>query len=496
MKSTTTNPNSSTVPRSPLAELVSIAAPVVATMTSYTLMQFVDKLIVSRIGPDPIYVSAQGDGGIAAFTPISIAMGCLTVVNTYVSQNLGAGRPERGAAYAWNGMWIAIAWSILLIPYGLYLPEIFTAIGREPRHVNLAASYGQVLIFGSALTMCTRCLAQFFYGLHKPAVVFVASLTANIINLVLSVAFVHGKWGFPALGVVGSAIGTVIATFVELAIPMAFFLGPTMNRLYGTRRAWRVSRQHVRDIMKLGWPGGLMFGNEMVCWTFFMVYLVGHFGGLHSTAGWIAHQWMTLSFMPAVGISVALTATVGKCMGMGRPDLALQRVKVGMGIMVGYMCTCGLLFIIFRDPMIHLFIEKDTPPADVEQLVKLGSAMLIACAAFQFFDAVAMAVSGALRGAGDTLWPGVTTVILAWTLIVGGGLAMVHFVPQLSSLGPWIAAASYIASLGIALSIRFLGGKWKTIALVERRGDASSTSLDANATNPAVAGAATTDGIV
>ena len=77
-----------------LKEFLLIAAPVVATMTSYTLMQFVDKLMVSRISPDPIYVGAQGNGGLLSFVPIAIAMGLLTVINTYVSQNLGAKTPD------------------------------------------------------------------------------------------------------------------------------------------------------------------------------------------------------------------------------------------------------------------------------------------------------------------------------------------------------------------------------------------------------------------
>src|SRR5438876_281767 len=65
----------------PIVELLRIAGPTVATMTSYTLMQFVDKWLVSRIGPDPVYVGAQGNGALAAFVPISIAMGLLTVIN-------------------------------------------------------------------------------------------------------------------------------------------------------------------------------------------------------------------------------------------------------------------------------------------------------------------------------------------------------------------------------------------------------------------------------
>src|SRR4030095_13690290 len=92
----------------PLREMLTVAGPTVATMTSYTVMQFTDKWLVSRLGPE--FVGAQGNGGLAAWVPQSIAMGLFQVINTYVSQNMGAGKPERGPAYAWNGVWIAVAW--------------------------------------------------------------------------------------------------------------------------------------------------------------------------------------------------------------------------------------------------------------------------------------------------------------------------------------------------------------------------------------------------
>lgn len=454
--------------RSPLREMLAIAAPTVATMTSYTLMQFVDKLIVSRIDPDPIYVGAQGDGGIAAFIPISLAMGTLQIVNTYVSQNLGAKRAERAPAYAWNAIWLAIAWAVLLVPYAFALPSLFTWIGRTPRQVELASSYGQILVLGAVFTMCTRAIAQFFYGMHKANIVFLAGLVSNIINLALTYALVFGVWGFPQLGIAGSAIGTVIATAVELTIPLALFLGPRYNALYRTRSAWRPSLRHIKDLVRLGWPGGAMFGNEMLCWSYFMVYLVGHFGKLHSSAAWIAHQWMTLSFMPAVGISVAVSAAVGKCMGMGRPDLARQRAFLGLKVALVYMGLCAILFVLFRHDMIGLFIKSGTTAEDAEVLVRLGSQMLIATAAFQLFDATAMTLSGALRGAGDTILPGIVTVILAWVMIVLGGNLFVRFAPSLESIGPWIAAALYIASLCIFFLARFLSGRWQTIRLIHK----------------------------
>ena len=80
----------------------------------------------------------------------------------------------------------------------------------------------------------------------------------------------------------------------------------------------------------------------------------------------------------------------------------------------------------------------------------------------------AMSISGALRGAGDTKWPGVITLVLSWTIIVGGGWAFVFLAPGLNSLGPWIAAAVYIVLLATAMLVRFMLGHWKTIKLVDR----------------------------
>ncbi|MFM9994633.1 MAG: MATE family efflux transporter [Phycisphaerales bacterium] len=450
--------------------MLTIAGPTVATMVSYTAMQFTDKLIVSQIGPDPIYVGAQGNGGLAAFVPISIAMGLLTVVNTYVAQNMGAGRPERGPAYAWNGLWIAAAfWAVVLVPFAFALPWVFRVAGVDPAQAELGAEYGRILLLGAVLTMWTRGLSQFFYGMHRASIVLIAGVVANVINLALAWALVFGKFGLPALGVAGSGYATVIATGVELLIPLAVFLGPKFNALYQTRSQWRPSMPHVRDLVRLGWPGGMMFGNEMICWGYFMVYLVSHFGREHATAGWIAHQYMSLSFMPAVGVSVACTALVGKYMGMGRPDLAARRAWLGLVVALAYMGLCAVLFIVFRGPMIRLFIEADTPPDVAARVVALGSTFLIATATFQLFDAIAMTLSGALRGAGDTVVPGVFTLGLSWLVIVGGGTAMVRvYGDELESLGPWIAAAAYIAILGMFLLWRFMSGRWKSIRLLDR----------------------------
>jgi len=452
--------------RSPLRELFSVAAPTVAAMLSYTAMQFVDKWMVSRISEDPIYVGAQGNGGLAAFVPIAFVMGFLTIVNTFVSQNLGAGSPQRGAAYAWNGLWLSAIAAVVLVPYGIALPWMFEALGHGPHRVALESGYGRILVFGAFITMATRGVSQYFYGMHKPVTVMVAGVSGNITNFFFNYCLIFGNLGFPRWGIEGAAVATVLGTAVEFVIPFWIFVGP-MHRRFGTRAAWRPSLRHLGEIARLGWPGAVMFGNEMLCWAFFMVKLVGGFGEKHSTAGWIAHQYMSISFMPTVGISIAITAMVGKCMGMGRPDLAAKRAWLGVGVACAYMSVCALGFVIFRGVLVRLFVKEGTSEADVEALVTIGSSFLIAVAAFQFFDGIAMSLSGALRGAGDTTWVGVVTIVLSWGVIVGGGQYLVWNHPGLGSTGPWIAAAVYIFLLSGAVLFRFVGGKWKSLKLVE-----------------------------
>jgi MATE family multidrug resistance protein len=129
---------------------------------------------------------------------------------------------------------------------------------------------------------------------------------------------------------------------------------------------------------------------------------------------------------------------------------------------MAYMITCGILMVIFRAPMVRFFLDAGTSPEAAARIIALGSMFLIACATFQAFDAVAMTLSGSLRGAGDTVVPGVVTVVLSWFVIVGLGTLLKFTLPEaFRPLGGWIGASLYIILLAIFLLSRFVGGKWK-----------------------------------
>ncbi|GJM18542.1 MAG: MATE family efflux transporter [Phycisphaeraceae bacterium] len=505
--------------RDALRQMFMIAAPSVVTMTSYSAMQFVDRLMVKEIGPEPKYIAAQGTAGIATWTLMTFCVGLTGVVSSFVSQNLGAGKPERGAAYAWMSMWIGLAyWAMVMIPGALMARRFFGLFGHEAEVVNLEVGYAVIAMGGALFTLMSKGMHNYFFGLHRPGVVAVAVVLGNITNILAntvlifgaegldlgvrpetwhggaawsaislltdSAAWVAGTLGIPAMGLAGAALGTVIGTVVEWGLPLLVFLAPAHNKEYKSRGAWFPRWLMFKDICRIGWPAGLMFLNELLLWAYMMSFLTPRaaeraaelsgasaeaakaVGTSATTTGFIALQWMHLSFMPAIGISIATQAMVGKAMGAKRPDAATRTTWLGLKITMVYMGACALLFVVFARPLIGLFINAETPPDEVEHMVRLGAQIMIAAAVFQLFDAMVITTSAALRGAGDTIWPGVVTIVTSWVFIFGLGHLLIEVAPGIGGLSPWIGASAYICALGVLMTVRFLGGKWKTMRLV------------------------------
>ena len=472
----------------PLQEVWTIAWPTVLTMTSYTIMQFVDKLMVGQVSPQAL--AAQGNGSMWSFCFLSFALGVLTVVNTYVSQNLGAGTPRHGPKYAWAAFWLGtLIWLFVMVPYALSLPwlaahalpKVFPAFaaGHSPELIVMESGFAQILVFGSIFLLISRGVNQFFFGMHRPRIVTLAAIAGNITNAIGNYILIFGEkgipgWhipgipGLPAHGVYGSAMSTVLGTLVELSIPAMIFLGPKMHAELATRAAWRPGWNTIRDLLKLGWPAGIQWGNELVCWAIFMTILVGAFGENHMAACSIAFGYMSLSFMPAVGFSVATNALVGKYIGAGKPDIAVARTRLTLIIAMIYMSFCAAMFFIFRRQLVALFLPLDVSPDQAANIIEIGAKLMICTAVFQTFDAVGVIYTGALRGAGDTVWPGVMTLIYSWTMIVGGGFAIIWLWPELQSVGPWLASAAYIIAYGLTMWRRFASGRWRSIRLLDR----------------------------
>ena len=468
-----------------VGEVLSLAFPAAAGMLGSVIMQFVDALMIGRlIGPEAL--SAHFVSAIMAFVPTSLVMGIIIVVNTFVSQNLGAGRLRRCGQYAWHGLYLAAFLGAAMMPLAAASGPLFGAVrdvivdmGGEPTSAGelaLQRVYFSYLILGMPLMLMSRAMGQFFYGIGRPWIVVVVTLSSVCVNVAANYALITGVGPLPAMGLKGAAIGTLIGWGFAFVLLLLYFLYAKEHRRYHTRTAWPLRVKFCRDILRVGWPAGVQFCTDILAWSVFNGVLIGYFGEVHKVASSAATRYMNISFMPAIGLGIASTALVGRHIGAGRPDLVRRRTYAALVVGVAYMSLCGLAFYVFRRPMIELFLSlRDQPnvseaqrAAEYAETVRVGAMVLICAAVFQGFDAIAIVFRGALRGAGDTLWPMAVTLVLSWGIIIGGGRAAIAFLPQLKSIGPWIAGAAYVIVLALVLTWRFESGAWRKIDLLGR----------------------------
>jgi len=477
-----------------MGEVLKLAVPTSLSMINATAMHFVDGWMVARIQPNGAEaLSAQFAAGMLSFAPAALMMGLLGVVNTFVAQNLGARRLDRCSQYTWQGLYLAWAYSLAVLPLALLAGSIFFLFGHAPAVQGMEVTYFRYMICGQAIFLSGRVLEKFFFGIHRPAVVYVTSLVANGVNLVGDYVLIYGMWGFPRLGLQGAAIATLVGAAVGMSMLGAMFMFGKAAGPYKTRTARRVNFKQMRDLLRVGWPAGVQFFIDILGWGLFVTALVGSIqtiGGVphakastaHLAATSVVMRYLHVSFMPAVGIGIALTALVGRYIGAGQSRLVWRRVRAALVLATGYMGLCGLTFWLWRYELVRVFItaggtRDPVALAYIDEIVSIGGPVMICAAVFQVFDAVGIVFIGALRGAGDTFWPMVVSGTLSVGLIIGGGWFMLAAFPSLESIGVWMAGSAFVIALGVVMFLRFRAGHWRKIDLLGPGGAAALEEL-------------------
>jgi MATE family multidrug resistance protein len=446
-----------------MGEVMRLSVPTVLTTISYTAMQFVDGLMVARVGEEAM--SAQLTGGMASFTVICFFIGLVSCVSTFASQNLGAGTPARGAVYAWQGVWVSIIASVGLVVMVPAAPLVMALFGHPPGVFDLEVPYFQVLVAGAVFTMVQAALSGFFVGMHRPVVPFIAGVAGNVANFVVALVLIFGLAGMPRLGLMGAAVGSLTGALVQAAVLAVFFLRGQIARECDVTRQWRPAWGPMKELVRMGTPAGAMFVGDLLMWTIFMAGILGTFGVSALAATNIPARYWPLCFMPAIGVSNAVAAIVGRCCGARQPRLAWRRAHAGLILVEAYMVTAGVTLWLFRDRLVGIFNDNSDP---VVQTIATSTFIFIPLC--QAFDALNVIFVGALRGAGDTLWPGIAQIVLAYGLGLGGATVVARVWPEWGLYGPWAAVSIYITALGLVMWLRFLGGRWRTMTVVPEPG--------------------------
>ncbi|MDX9975440.1 MAG: MATE family efflux transporter [FCB group bacterium] len=439
-----------------LKEVLGMSYPIILGSLSITVMAFVDQIFVARLGLDAL--AAVGPAGLCAYTAMTLVLGALGCVSTFVAQSLGRGDAAACGPYAWQGIYLSLLSGLLALVLWPLTAPLFNLLPHSPEVTQLEIVYFKVRLLGFVPFAWMIVLTSFFQAVGRPGLPAIAGILGNIVNAVLAYGLIFGRLGMPNWGVAGAAAAMVIGTAIQMLFLQVVFLSKPFDLRFNTRRSFALDWVKIGELVRIGWGAGLASFMDIFNWTLFTMVIVGSFGQVALAAHNVAINFMQVSFMPAIGIHNGIAPIVGRYIGEGDIPRAKARTYTAIRICMAYMVTIGLIMAIFGQSLIRLFFD---PPAEV---VRVGHALLILAALFQAFDAINIAVMGALRGAGDTRWMAVVVVVAAY----GGFLPLallLGFTFDGGAIGAWIGATAYIIGLSGVLFWRFQGERWRGIRI-------------------------------
>jgi MATE family multidrug resistance protein len=444
-----------------LGYMLKLAAPMVVTTISFTIMQFVDRFMVSRLGTDAL--AAILPAGFVSFLPGGFAIGAIASLNTFVSQSLGRGDKEGCSNYFWQAVYMGLVYflAVVVIMWPT-APWIFRTMGHPKAVVAMEVIYLRIMLYAHILAVINWSSGQFFMGIHRPIITMCASLCGQVVNVAANYVLIFGKFGFPEMGIAGAGWGTFIGIGVAACVNMSLYLSSNINATFKSRRTLNIDFGKMYDLLKVGLPAGFGLMVNVAFWGVILFGLVGKFGTEALAATSAALSYTSLSVMPVVGISTALAAAVGKTIGQGRKDIAIKQTRVCLKIALVYMGLVGICFFVFRNALMAFWSSDD-------KVIEAGVKILICAAIYQAFHALRTIYSGSLRGAGDTVWLAIISAVGAVVILGLGGWLIAEYFPSLGALGPWSAATVSIIAVGLANRWRFKSKKWMDIDLFKRR---------------------------
>lgn len=458
--------------------LLGIALPMIVSSAAETVMMFVDRLFLSRLGP--VHLAASLGGGFTAFMALTFFFGVIGYGNALVAQHYGAGQPERcGRAGAQALILAAVSYPIILLSLPL-VSAAFDWFGHSAEQVALERAYFRILAWGSVLSLMRTALSSFFCGIGRTRIVMVANTAAMAINIPANYGLIFGNFGLPALGIEGAACGTILGSLCGLCILAAAYAAPSMRRAFATLSGLRYDRDMMGRLLRFGLPSGIEFFLNMSAFNLFVLLFHGY-GPDAAAAISITLNWDLMAFLPLIGLSQAVTSLAGRYIGSGRPALVRRSAFSGLTSCGLYCLAMSLLFVLSPGPLVAMFAVGSSPE-QYAAVVPMAILMLRLAALYTIVDGAFVIFDGALRGVGDTHWTMKATVTLHWIMAFSALLLIkVLAVPPIVA---WLAFIAFVLVLATLLAVRFLGEKWRELDVMQPPSTAPTVVADAGAVAP------------
>lgn len=425
--------------------LLKLASPIIVGQVGQNLISLSDTLMVGTLGPTALGASAFANSIFILF--LIFGIGTLSPLTALFARVQGQENYPYGGTLLHHSVAIALILGLLItgLMYAL-IPQL-TVFGQTAEVLGQGGDFFKIILWSVLPSLLYQAYKQFTDGIGKTKVAMFVMIFGVVFNVLGNYALIHGAWGFPQLGLNGSAYATLIArTLMALMMISYVHFHPHFKHYLTERWTHRFDHFLLKSILRLGIPNGLTFLFEVGAFASAAI-MMGWFGATPLAAHQIALSLASTSFLVTMGIGIAASIRVG--FELGREDHTLARYSGLTAIRLGavYMSLCALGFFLFRNWFPTLYV------ADTD-VIFWAAKFFVIVAIFEVFDGVQAVAVGALRGMSDTKWPSLIAFISYWLLGLPAGYVL-SFHLGVGPVGIWLGLLIGLAVASVLLTWRF-----------------------------------------
>lgn len=428
--------------------------PVILGMVGHTLVAVVDNIFVGKLGTTELAAVSLGNSFV--FIGMSIGIGFSTAITPIIAEFDSQNDKEGGRTAFQNGLILCTILGFALFFMLLLGKPLLGFMKQDDNVVALAKPFLDIVGFSLVPLVIFQAYKQFADGLSETKYSMYATIVGNIINVVINLVLVFGFWIFPKLGIVGSAIGTLIAR-IFMVIYMHYILSKNDKfKPFFVNFGWKSFQKSVSDrIIKIGIPSSMQMFFEVALFTG-AIWLCGSIDKISQAANQIALSLASLTFMFAMGLSVTAMIRVANHKGLDEYK-KLNTVAHSIFLMAIIVeIVFAFIFMICNEFLPKFFVNNEMPlnAREIIEVLSISSKLLIVAAFFQISDGIQVVVLGALRGLQDVKVPMYLTFVAYWLV----GFPISIYLGKYTSLkaeGVWIGLLAGLTAAAILLYFRF-----------------------------------------
>ena len=431
-----------------------LATPVILGMLGHSFVAFADNVMVGQLGTAELAAVSLGNSFV--FIAMSLGIGFSTAITPLVAEADGAGQKKDGKSALKHGLVLCTLLGLSLFGLILLSKPLIHLMKQPPEVVELALPYLDLVAFSLIPLIMFQAFKQFSEGLSQTKYPMYATIIANVVNIVLNYLLIFGSLGFPKLGIVGAAIGTLVSRIVMLIFIWVLLKNKKKFHDYVTGFNFgKIEKKVMNKIISLGFPSALQMFFEVAIFTA-AIWLSGVLGKNPQAANQIALNLSSMTFMVGMGLGVAAMIRVGNQKGL-QGFKELRRIAISIFFLTLLLeIVFAILFLVGRYWFPTLYLdEKDlVNMVDNTEVIQLTAELLLVAAFFQISDGIQVVVLGALRGLQDVKVPTWITFVAYW--LIGFPISFyLGLYTELESTGIWIGLLTGLTASAILLYIRF-----------------------------------------